>query len=59
MHKIPGVIARTLFVAAVIAGQGGNITAVDVHSGHSETAVDEIVVDFPDRTDLGDTDRDI
>ncbi len=47
----PGSLAT---VAAVIAGQGGNITAVDVHSGQPSTVVDEIVVDFPDDTNMGD-----
>jgi hypothetical protein len=45
----PGSLAT---VAAVIAGQGGNITAVDVHHSKPAPAVDEIVVDFPDDADL-------
>src|SRR5579859_1221824 len=45
----PGSLAT---VATVIARHGGNITAVDVHRSGPETAVDEIVVDFPDDADL-------
>jgi hypothetical protein len=45
----PGSLAR---VAGVIAGHGGNITAVDVQRSHPATAVDEIVVDFPDDVEL-------
>jgi hypothetical protein len=45
----PGSLA---VVAAVIAKQGGNITAIDVHRSRPETAVDEIVVEFPDDVDL-------
>jgi hypothetical protein len=46
----PGSLAT---VAGVIAGLGGNITAVDVLRGRPATAVDEIVVDFPDDVELG------
>jgi hypothetical protein len=46
----PGSLAT---VAGVIAGMGGNITAVDVQGGRPATAVDEIVVDFPDEVELG------
>jgi hypothetical protein len=45
----PGSLAT---VAGVIAGQGGNITAVDVHRSNTLTAVDEIMVDFPEGADL-------
>jgi hypothetical protein len=45
----PGSLAT---VAGVIAGQGGNITAVDVHRSNAQTAVDEIMVDFPEGADL-------
>jgi hypothetical protein len=46
----PGSLAT---VAGVIAGQGGNITAVDVHHTSAVTAIDEILVDFPEGADLG------
>src|SRR5260370_41768000 len=50
----PGWLAT---VAGVIAGQGGNITAVDVHRSNALTAVDEIMVDFPCAADLGRIER--
>ena len=50
----PGSLAT---VAGVIAGQGGNITAVDVHHSNALTAVDEIMVDFPEGADLGRIER--
>jgi hypothetical protein len=45
----PGSLAT---VAGVIARHGGNITAVDVQRSLPTTAVDEIVVDFPDDVEL-------
>ena len=50
----PGSLAT---VAGVIAGQGGNITAVDVHRSNALTAVDEIMVDFPEGADLARVER--
>jgi hypothetical protein len=46
----PGALAR---IAALIAARGGNITSVDVHRASGPAAVDDLVVAFPDGTDLG------
>jgi ACT domain len=46
----PGSLAK---VAGMIAGHGGNITSVDVQDSHPNTAVDEIVAEFPDVAELG------
>jgi hypothetical protein len=46
----PGSLAK---VAGIIAAHGGNITGVDVQNAHPKTAVDEIVAEFPDATELG------
>jgi hypothetical protein len=45
----PGSLAT---VAAVIADAGGNIQSVDVHRSGMVSAVDDVVVDFPDDVDL-------
>jgi hypothetical protein len=45
----PGALAR---IAALIAERGGNITSVDVHTATGPAAVDDLVVSFPDGTDL-------
>ena len=44
----PGSLAE---VAGIIAAHGGNITALDVHSG-TDAVIDEITVDFGDDIDL-------
>jgi hypothetical protein len=44
----PGSLAE---VAGVIAGQGGNITGIDIHPG-SGSAVDEVTVEFGSHVDL-------
>jgi hypothetical protein len=45
----PGALGR---VATIIAGHGGNITSVDVQQVDSESAVDDLVVDFSEEPDL-------
>jgi hypothetical protein len=45
----PGALAE---VASVIAGQGGNICAIDVQEGSSSSAVDEVTIDFAEDADL-------
>lgn len=45
----PGALAR---VAAMIADHGGNIVSVDVHRAGVVSAVDDVVVDFPDGGDI-------
>jgi predicted amino acid-binding ACT domain protein len=45
----PGSLAR---VAAIIAEHDGNITSVDVHRAGVVSAVDDLVVEFPDDADL-------
>jgi predicted amino acid-binding ACT domain protein len=45
----PGSLAR---VASIISEHGGNITAVDVHRAGVISAVDDLVVEFPDGKDI-------
>lgn len=45
----PGVLAR---VASIIADHEGNIVSLDVHRTGVVSAVDDMVVDLPDRVDL-------
>jgi hypothetical protein len=52
----PGALAG---VAAVIAGVGGNITAIDVLQSGDGQVVDDVVVDLPDGTDMQGLRRDL
>ncbi len=45
----PGSLAS---VAAIIAEHGGNIVSVDVHRAGVMSAIDDVVVEFPDESDL-------
>jgi predicted amino acid-binding ACT domain protein len=45
----PGALAR---VAALIAEHGGNIISVDVHRAGVVSAVDDLVVEFPEDADM-------
>jgi ACT domain len=50
----PGALAQ---VAAMIAGHGGNISAIDVQQGSASSAVDEVTVEFADGADLSELRR--
>jgi predicted amino acid-binding ACT domain protein len=49
MPDQPGALAR---VATIIASHGGNITSIDAQQATSESAVDELLVDFSGEPDL-------
>jgi hypothetical protein len=56
LNDHPGALAQ---VATVIAGHGGNITAVDVQRSDRQAAVDDLVVEFAGEPDLSDLRRDL